>query len=369
MTEEPRLPESPIELATSAPLHGLPELGSLRDLDHAVERLLTYGEAIVEEQERYRDLFLQAPVCSMITDIDGLILEANLAATELFRLPFDELLGTPLSRFIQPQSLAGLEGRLAVSAQSEEAETLELHCAPPAGAPFVATAAVRGRIENETPFLHWVLHDVTERKREEERLAYRAAHDELTGLPNRDMFREMLRLGIARADRHEESVAVISIDLDRFKLVNDSMGHAAGDAVLSEFAARLRAASRAADVVGRLGGDEFVMLLADLPSTEASTQSEPGEVMSRIHRSLEKPFLLSDIEVHMTASMGVGTYPIEASGQRQVMATADRAMYRAKGERPKRGVLLAAASWSTLHPDPPLPPVAQIRGRRGRQRL
>ena len=109
-----------------------------------------------------------------------------------------------------------------------------------------------------------MIFDITERKRAEEQVAFLAYHDKLTGLPNRALFEEMLETAIARARRHDLGVGVLFLDLDNFKLVNDSLGHHAGDELLRQLAERLRGCTRETDLVARQGGDEFLLLLADL---------------------------------------------------------------------------------------------------------
>ena len=118
-------------------------------------------------------------------------------------------------------------------------------------------------------FVHGVMFDITDRKNAEERVAFLAYHDNLTGLPNRTMFEELLELGMARARRHDLSVAVLCIDVDDFKLVNESLGYEAGDALLRAVAERLREATRETDLVARQGGDEFLLLLADIEGSSA----------------------------------------------------------------------------------------------------
>jgi diguanylate cyclase (GGDEF)-like protein/PAS domain S-box-containing protein len=170
--------------------------------------------------------------------------------------------------------------------------------------------------------------DVTERRRAEAQVAYLAYHDALTGLPNRTQLEEQLRLDLVRARRSGEAVAVLHFDLDNFKLVNDSLGHAAGDEVLRETARRVADLVRAGDVLARQGGDEFLLLMrcagADVAAQAARLAAE------RIAAALERPFDVSDAEFHIGASIGVALFPEHATEAEALLKRADAALHQAK---------------------------------------
>jgi diguanylate cyclase (GGDEF)-like protein/PAS domain S-box-containing protein len=172
------------------------------------------------------------------------------------------------------------------------------------------------------------LNDVTERRRAEQQVAFLAYHDPLTELPNRTLLAEHLEQGLARARRYGRSVALLYIDLDGFKLVNDSFGHAAGDELLSRIAARLREGTRSADLLARQGGDEFLLLLTDI---EGDVQAVAERAAQTIRSALEAPFVLRGAEVQMGASIGIGIFPRDAQSARGLLQFADQSMYRAKG--------------------------------------
>jgi diguanylate cyclase (GGDEF)-like protein/PAS domain S-box-containing protein len=187
-----------------------------------------------------------------------------------------------------------------------------------------------------------IVADVTERKKaadalEEARreLQHIAFHDTLTSLPNRAAFQEQLDAAVARCPEKSCAVAVLFIDLDNFKLINDSFGHAAGDELLCAIASRLQAATRAGDVVARQGGDEFLVLLADIESTGAESDPEYARkaaevVAKKIRRTLRAPFVVADIEIYVSASIGVSLFPDDAADSETLLKHADAAMYRAK---------------------------------------
>lgn len=171
-----------------------------------------------------------------------------------------------------------------------------------------------------------VLRDVTEEFQKTELLAHVATHDPLTGLPNRNLLKDRTEQAIARAQRKREHFALLFLDLDRFKAVNDSMGHTTGDNLLVDVAKRLAECVREEDTIARLGGDEFVVLL-DGP-TEKKQISAMAE---KILRAFQKPFLLNARPTTVTASIGASLYPEDGRDAETLLDHADAAMYRAKG--------------------------------------
>ena len=167
--------------------------------------------------------------------------------------------------------------------------------------------------------------DITERKQAEQRVHHVAHHDALTGLPNRSLLQDRLSQAVAYANRTNLPVWVMLIDLDRFKFVNDSMGHKAGDVLLVTVAARLRAALRDADTVARLSGDEFVVLLSEHPDHPLAPH-----IVQRVMDSVARPVMLGSTEFFVTCSVGVAVYPLHDAQPESLIEHADIAMYRAK---------------------------------------
>jgi len=167
--------------------------------------------------------------------------------------------------------------------------------------------------------------DITERKLTEQRVHHVAQHDVLTGLPNRSLLQDRLSQAVAYASRSGSPVWVMLIDLDRFKFVNDSMGHKAGDVLLMTVAARLRACLRDSDTVARLSGDEFVVLVS-----ENGDQQLTPEIVGRVMNAVAQPVLLGTKEFFVTCSIGVSVYPSESTPADELIEHADIAMYRAK---------------------------------------
>ena len=185
---------------------------------------------------------------------------------------------------------------------------------------------VKGEISG--PLLDRSIRYAIERRKAERHLAELAQIDQLTGLANRSRFREFLERSIERASRQQGSVALMLIDLNRFKAVNDTYGHAAGDLLLQEIAGRLRRSVRPCDLVARLGGDEFTIVITDIGDTELL-----GSTANRILEELRQPIDIGNCEVDVGASIGIAVYPNDASCADSIIISADTAMYAGKGQR------------------------------------
>jgi diguanylate cyclase (GGDEF)-like protein len=194
--------------------------------------------------------------------------------------------------------------------QRPDGITLEIRGMPVEGGGFVTTYM-----------------NITERRRSEARIKYLATHDGLTGLPNRTMFAELLNGSIETARRYEKKLAVLFIDLDRFKVINDTLGHADGDTLLLEIASRLRQALRASDVVARLGGDEFVVMLPEL-----TDEQEIAIVARKLLAAVMQPVMLRGQDCRVTASIGIAVYPEDGNDEQALTKNADMAMYLAKDD-------------------------------------
>lgn len=170
-----------------------------------------------------------------------------------------------------------------------------------------------------------VRDDVTQRKRDEEKIRYLAYYDALTGLPNRTLFNDRLNLALAHAHRNQQRVAVMFLDLDRFRTINDTLGHTLGDRLLQGVAGRLERCVREGDTVARLGGDDFMLLLPGINQVE-----EAFKIAERILQSLEPVFKVDDQELHISASIGIALYPNDGENAQTLLKNAGTALSRAK---------------------------------------
>jgi diguanylate cyclase (GGDEF)-like protein/PAS domain S-box-containing protein len=170
-----------------------------------------------------------------------------------------------------------------------------------------------------------IARDITERRRMEEEIRHMALHDVLTGLPNRRLLMDIIAIGVAEARRHRHKLAILFLDLDRFKEVNDTLGHEAGDQLLKTVAERLRETVRESDTVARIGGDEFNILLTDITRIEDAVLT-----IQKIITCFQLPFLIADHELHVTTSIGISIYPDDSKEIDALFRYADIALYHAK---------------------------------------
>ncbi len=190
---------------------------------------------------------------------------------------------------------------------------------------LVGLSSITGNSENEVVGTVYIGQDISERKQQERAIIHQANHDSLTNLPNRILMLDRLENAISRMKRSKKKLALMFIDLDDFKRINDSLGHHVGDALLVEAAKRLQGAVRASDTVARQGGDEFLILAAELNS-----QSDVEAIAEKILAALGKPFVVNDVPLAIAASIGFAFYPDDANDVHLLLSKADAAMYRAK---------------------------------------
>jgi diguanylate cyclase (GGDEF)-like protein len=167
--------------------------------------------------------------------------------------------------------------------------------------------------------------DITKRKRAEEKLAYMATHDALTDLPNRMLFNDRLVLALAHAHRNRQKLAVMLLDLDHFKDVNDTLGHSVGDRLLQAVGERLTSLLRRSDTIARMGGDEFMLILPEVSRVEGT-----AKVAEKILEAFRKPFVFDGHALQITTSIGIAIYPNDGEDADTLVKNADIAMYRVK---------------------------------------
>jgi diguanylate cyclase (GGDEF)-like protein/PAS domain S-box-containing protein len=309
----------------SGPLtvRGRPVLYSL--IHDATERRLA-ERALRESERRFRAIFDGAAVGILRLDLEGRILESNPAFTKLLGFPAEEMRGMPAEAIVHPDDAPSLGIFDELVAGSRDRYEAERRYVRKDGTEIWGHAAVSlVRDEAGSPgFAILMIEDVTARKLAEEELSHRAFHDPLTDLPNRELFIDRLGVALARVRRGGGELAVLFLDLDRFKEVNDTLGHSAGDRLLVAVARRVEAGVRPSDTVSRFGGDEFVILCEDVAGEVGAAQ-----VAERIRETLERPVMIGDHEVAVNASIGVAMAGKDSNAD-ELLRRADAAMYRAK---------------------------------------
>jgi diguanylate cyclase (GGDEF)-like protein/PAS domain S-box-containing protein len=297
---------------------------SARDL---TDRRRAEGE-LREAQERFRSAFEHAPIGMALMALDGRFFRVNRALAQILGRSGRDLLGASVVDLTYEEDLpdlrASMRRLLSGDAPSTQLEQRYLHHDGHPVWNAVSVSLVRDLDGNPLYFV-CQMEDITERRASGAALAHQAIHDPLTGLPNRMLFVERLERELARAAVNHERVAVLFLDLDRFKVVNDSLGHSAGDRLLVAVADRLSGAMRPSDIVARFGGDEFTILCPNVPTEETAEM-----IAERLIQTTSRPVALVDGEVFVTASVGIALSGGDSDTPETLLRNADAAMYRAK---------------------------------------
>ena len=304
----------------------------------------TSSERLRESEERLRLLIEGVTDYAIFSiDLDGFILLWNSGAQHVFGYREAEVLGKHFSLIYTPEAIArGVPAAEIASAADAGFATDEGWHVRKGGERFFASGEMtrlKADSDGRPRGFVKIAHDITERNQADETNKRQALHDELTQLPNRAFFSDCLRRSVARAKRHPENrFAVIFIDLDRFKVVNDSLGHGMADGLLVHVARALEGCVRPEDVVARLGGDEFTILISELDDA-----ADAVRVADRVQAALLRPFDLDGFEVFTGASMGIAIGSAAYDSPEQVLRDADTAMYEAKERGRGQHVLFDSA--------------------------
>ncbi len=293
------------------------------DHQHARKR----GEVRLRQSEqRLRTIIETEPECVMLLDSAGQFLDINAAGLRMLdAATLSELQQTTVEQMILPEFRAAFNAlhRSVMEGQSGQLEFqirglkgglrwLETHVAPMDSTP------------DQERILLGITRDVTERRLAAERIQFLAHYDALTGLPNRAQLQEHTHLALAMARRQGSSLALLMLDLDHFKDINDSLGHSVGDQLLCQLAQRLRSTIREQDIVARLGGDEFIFVLQTIDSDDVAL------VAQKLMEQIAEPFHIGIHDLKVTASLGVAMYPADGEDMETLLQRADAAMYQVK---------------------------------------
>ncbi|HJQ23382.1 MAG TPA: EAL domain-containing protein [Blastocatellia bacterium] len=286
--------------------------------------------AQAESEKRFHQAFDQAPIGMALVSPDGRWLQVNHSLCTLIGYTERELLQKNYRAITLPEDLPKMTATISEVARTQTAisqvEVRYLHKLGHQVCALIGISPLVGPDEEAAPQLIFQIQDITDRKRAEAQLIHDAYHDALTGLPNRSWFIEQLgqALGAAR-NNPQAGFAVLFLDLDRFKIINDSMGHLFGDQLLINTAERLQASVRPGDKIARLGGDEFTVLMSGL-----TERAEVIRNVERIQQEVSQPFVLNGFETFTTASIGIALSELGYDKPEELLRDADTAMYQAK---------------------------------------
>ena len=283
--------------------------------------------ALIQSEKKLRNLYDTISDGIVMTDLKERVLECNqryldmlgYTRAEIKRASYEDVTPAPWR-----EKEISIRNRIFSHGYSEE---YEKEYRRKDGARFpVSIKKWIIRDEKGFPAGMWaIVRDITERKKLEDAIKYQAYHDALTGLPNRTLFIDHLNLELAQSRRNHKLLATMFLDLDRFKVINDTLGHTMGDRLLKEVSERLKTCVRESDTVARIGGDEFNILLADMAHAEHA-----ATIAEKIISVFKEPFEIGGIDLHVTTSIGISLFPGDGENAETLLKNADTAMYSAK---------------------------------------
>lgn len=282
-------------------------------------------EALLEDEERYKAVMLQSTESIFLADVETrVILEANQSLQRLLGYALEEIPGLSLYDFVANdrddiyqkilrilKDRSSYKGEMQYRRKEGTLVDVEIN---------VNLVSYRGK-----KVFCVISRDITPRKLAEKQLIHTATHDPLTALTNRLVFYDRIAVELARARRNQTKLALIYIDLDRFKNINDTLGHSCGDQLLKAVAERLKGLLRESDTLARMGGDEFMYILSEVDSSQ-----DVDRIAEKVLEAIRKPFLLDGKLQSITASCGTAVYPNDGKDAETLMKNADLAMYSAK---------------------------------------
>jgi diguanylate cyclase (GGDEF)-like protein/PAS domain S-box-containing protein len=287
-------------------------------------------ETLKEREEKYRTILENIQEGYFEVDLSGNLVFFNDSVCEIMGYPRQELTGLNYRKYTDEETAEKVFfsfNRVYQTGGSTKEIDWQIIRKDGARRYIEASVSLSSDYSDKPIGFKGIIRDITERKQMHQQLNYMATHDPLTGLPNRMLFMDRLRFTLAQSKRNRKKMAVMMLDLDHFKNINDQMGHMVGDKLLKEVGVRLKGILRQNDTVARLGGDEFVVLLSDLEKTEYASA-----VAKVILKALQKHFVLSDNTISSSASIGIAVYPDDCEDMESLLKKSDMAMYTVKSQ-------------------------------------
>lgn len=325
-----------VRTRVSAHLERAQQRVALLELNRQLEQSLAETRSVQRQLLVLSTAIEQSPLTVMVTDTQGHIEYVNPFFTRLTGYSFSEARGRKPSILKSGLTEPGVYRDLWTRLTQGHTWTGEIVNRTKNGQTYVEETHIAPVVDAEGQPSHFIAIklDITERKHAQEKIDHLAHYDVLTNLPNRSLFMDRVERGLALAKRHDTRLALLFIDLDKFKPINDQWGHAVGDLVLQEVARRMQGCVRESDTVSRVGGDEFVVLLLNLANAQDALQ-----VAEKIRAALREPMQLDGKTLSVSSCIGVAMYPEHGQTQTELSRQADAAMYQAK-ERGRDGVVL-----------------------------
>jgi len=281
---------------------------------------------ILKQRAKAFDYLFDAVV---VTDLQGIITDWNKGSEKLYGYSKEEAINQPVNMLHVPEDTDTITSEVLSAVEKYgkwSGEIRMLHKDGHTGWIESMCVPIFDEYDQMVGALG-INRDITDRIKETERLNYLAHYDQLTKIPNRYLFLDRITHLIAQSERNKKSFALLYIDLDKFKVINDTKGHAFGDQILVEVALRLKQSIRNSDTVARIGGDEFVLLLENM-----SNKNKVLDMAETLRKTLNRAFVINSEEFEVSCSIGVAVYPDDGSTPETLLSEADKAMYKAKSK-------------------------------------